>query len=59
MPDLTAAASVDAPAATPRPATTRPATLGQRWLRFAKHFFLMLVVMYVGMLTLYPSGGLE
>lgn len=37
--------------------TTRPATLGRRWRRFAKHLLLMLAAMYVGMLTLYPAYG--
>ena len=36
----------------PASATT---SLGRRWLRFTKHFLLMLAAMYLGMLTLYPA----
>lgn len=36
------------------PATAAP-SLRRRWLRFTKHFLLMLAAMYLGMLTLYPA----
>jgi hypothetical protein len=35
--------------------TPQRRTLGGRWLRFAKHFVLMLAAMYLGMFTLYPA----
>src|SRR3712207_6597407 len=37
------------------PGVVTGTTLGRRWLRFARHFLVMLVAMYVGMLTLYPA----
>jgi hypothetical protein len=37
--------------------TSEPTSRGRRWLRFARHFLVMLVAMYVGMLTLYPAYG--
>lgn len=35
-----------------------PRLSGRRWLHFARHFAFMLVVMYAGMLTLYPGYSL-
>ena len=35
--------------------TSPPITLRRRWLRFIRHFVLMLAAMYLGMLTLYPA----
>jgi len=37
--------------------TSAPASRGRRWLRFTRHFLVMLAAMYVGMLTLYPAYG--
>ena len=46
-------------AAASHPATTSaPTSRRRRWLRFARHFLVMLAAMYVGMLTLYPAYGL-
>jgi hypothetical protein len=39
----------------PATATTSPPTLRRRWMRFTKHFLLMLAAMYLGMVTLYPA----
>jgi predicted anti-sigma-YlaC factor YlaD len=35
--------------------TSPPTTLRRRWMRFTRHFLLMLAAMYLGMLTLYPA----
>ena len=43
--------AITAPTTTTKP----PTTLRRRWLRFTKHFLLMLAAMYLGMLTLYPA----
>lgn len=43
------------PAVSATAATTAPTTLLRRWLRFTRHFLLMLAAMYLGMLTLYPA----
>ncbi len=40
------------------PASTSSSTSrGRRWLRFTRHFVVMLAAMYAGMLTLYPAYG--
>jgi hypothetical protein len=36
-------------------ATTSPLAMRRRWLRFTKHFLLMLAAMYLGVLSLYPA----
>ena len=34
---------------------TATTSRGRRWLRFTRHFLVMVAAMYVGMLTLYPA----
>ena len=44
-------------AAASHTATTSAPTSRRRWLRFARHFLVVLAAMYAGMLTLYPAYG--